>query len=673
MPTLAAPIKAAAAKIAAPARALLRREKPSTRETLVIVGNGMVSHKLCEKLAATHGTRQFCVVVFGEEARPAYDRVHLTQFFSGRSAEHLQLASREWYAENDIELRLGDPVVAIDRDKRVVRSASGSEVTYDRLVLATGSRAFVPSIPGRELSGVFVYRTLDDLERIQAHAAKCQRAAVLGGGLLGVEAAKALHDLRLNTWIVERGSSLLARQLDPEAGALLQAHVEKLGIRVCAQRDTERIEALGEDLLLQFNTGECLRVQLVVIAVGVRPRDELAAQCGLALGPRGGVRVDDSLQTSDPNIFAIGECASHNGVCYGLAAPGYKMADALAASLLGKRTKFTGSDQSTRLKLTGIEVSTLGEFQAVGETLRWQGPEGRRQLVLEKGRLVGATAIGEWSEAARAQELIARRAHVWRWQRGRFLRTGRLWKDAALHVCQWPEAALVCNCVGVRRGALTAACAEGCATVEQLAKRTGASTICGSCKPLLAAFVDAPASLMRVPGLKALAMASFCAFVLALGIFFARPIPFADSVQSPWHKFDVLWRESFWKQTSGFTLLGLALISLLLSARKRFKKFTFGEFGHWRAVHAALGTLTLVVLVSHTGFRLGHNLNFVLMTNFLALALVGALAGAVTAMERRLEPAAAKRLRSLWTGAHIAVAWPLPVLILIHVLVAYYF
>jgi nitrite reductase (NADH) large subunit len=617
---------------------------------------------------------RFRVVVFGEEPRPAYDRVHLTQFFSGRPPEQLELAPGSWYEENKIELHLGDPVTAIDRERRVVRSASGREVRYDQLVLATGSRAFLPPVPGHNLPGVFVYRTLDDLVRIREYAARGGRAAVLGGGLLGLEAARALHDLGLPTWIVERGSSLLARQLAPEGGALLRAHVEKLGLHVCVLRETERIEAMGADRLLQFNTGECLRVSMVVIAAGIRPRDELAALCGLDLAPRGGVRVNDSLQTSDPNIFAIGECASHRGTVYGLAAPGYKMADLLVDNLLGKRRKFSGSDQSTRLKLAGIEVSTLGEFQGEGESVRWHGKDGYRELVLQNGRLVGATAVGEWSEASRAQELIERRARVWSRQRRRFLQTGRIWKgEAAQHVSLWPEAALICNCTGVRRGALTAACQEGCTTVELLARRTGASTVCGSCKPLLAALVDAPVSLVRQSGFKTLAAACATAFVLALVMLFAPPIPFADSVQSGLRQVDLLWRDSFWKQATGFTLVGLALISLLLSLRKRIKRFAWGEFGHWRAVHAVLGTLTLLALISHTGLRLGHNFNLIIMSNFLALAGVGALAGAVTAMERRLQPLAAKRLRAFWTGAHILLVWPLPVLVTFHIVIAYYY
>lgn len=649
--------------------------RTNVASTLVVIGNGMASHKLCERLRSRADADKFRIVVFGEEPQPAYDRVHLTSFLEQPAAEKLLLAPESWYAENQIELHLGDPVTGVDRERKVVRAASGREVCYDHLVFATGSRAFMPPLPGKELSGVFVYRTMADVRGIRESASHCKRAAVLGGGLLGVEAAKALHDLGLETWIVERGVSLLARQLDPQAGALLQTHVEKLGIHVCNQRETQGIEALGDDRLLQFNTGECLRVQLVVVAAGIRPRDELAAACGLELGVRGGIRINDALQTSDPNIYAIGECASHRGVIYGLAAPGYQMADLLAENLLGKRRKYTGSDQSTRLKLTGIEVATLGDFQANGdESVSWQGTAGIRRLVLEKGRLIGATAIGDWPEAVRIHELAERKARIWRWQKNRFARTGKLWAtETAPHVSQWSANALVCNCVGVRRGVLSAACAEGCVTVEQLARRTGASTVCGSCKPLLAQLVGAPAWLNDVPGLKPLAGACAAALLLALAFFLVPPIAFADSVQSKLHQIDVLWRDGFWKQASGFTLVGLVVISLGLSLRKRIKRFTLGEFGHWRAVHAVLGTISLVALVTHTGFRLGNNFNFVLMLNFVALALVGALAGAITAAERRLSPAAAKRLRSFWTGTHIALAWPLPVLVGLHVVIAYYF
>lgn len=650
-----------------------RRPAPVQTETVVVIGNGMAGHKFCESMVAQNLENRFRLVVFGEERHAAYDRVHLTQFFQNRSAEDLRLAPADWYARHRVTLHVGDSVVAVDVNRRVVRAASGREVVYDRLVFATGSRPWVPDIPGVDLPGVFVYRTIDDLEAIHAYAQGRSTAAVMGGGLLGLEAAKALADLGLKTRIIERGTSLLARQLDPEAAVLLQEHVEAMGIVPMLQRQTLSIQAAGKERLLCFNTGEFLRTELVVIAAGVRPRDELADACGLELGPRGGIRVDDSLRTSVPGVFAVGECASHNGVICGLAAPSLQMADVLAANFNGARRRFLGVSFSTRLKLPGIEVATLGDYQQAGDTLKHRSATSCRRLVLDRGRVVGAVGIGPWPDSPRVQEVIERRAFLWPWQRQRFEETGRLWNDPTpLPVSQWPATALVCNCTGVRCGQLLAARAEGCKTVEQLAERTRASTVCGSCRPLLAELVGAEASVAPVRGSRLLVWAAASTFLLVAVLLLLPRIPMADTVQGGW-KLDLLWRDSFWKQVTGFSLAGVCVLSLGLSLRKRIRWLAFGDFGWWRAAHATLGVLTLLLLISHTGLRLGHNLNFVLMLNFLALAGLGAMAGAVTAVERRLSGPAARRVRSLWTGAHIAMTWPLPVLVLFHALAAYYF
>jgi nitrite reductase (NADH) large subunit len=692
--------------------------------SLVVVGNGMTGFKLCERLVALAGARKYRIIMFGEEPRPAYDRVHLTRFLAGATPEELQLAPEDWYRDNGIELVTGDPVVFINREQRIIRTQSGREERYDRLVFATGSRAFVPEIPGHDLPGVFVYRTLEDLELIKSMAARSRRAAVLGGGLLGLEAAKALKDLGVDTWVVERGTSLLARQLDPEGGALLQSHVERLGIHVCTSRQTESIEALttqgcsadlqsavsrnciplparatqsaanfgrhadfksaiqqvenlrylpARDLLLQFNTGECLRAQMVLIAAGIRPRDELAVAAGLKLAVRGGIEVNDKLETSDSNIYAIGECASHRGEIYGLAAPGYKMANVLAGVLLGKRRRFDGADQSTWLKLAGTSVATLGQFQGGEETISARTSQSYRRVVLEKGRVVGASAIGDWPEQARVMEAIERGRRLYRWERARFVRSGSVWSERVPRpVSDWPASAIICNCMGIRRAELSAACAAGCSTVEQLMFKTRASTVCGSCRPLLAELVGAPLTAHRIPGTRWLLGASMAALVAVILISLLGPVPFTTTVQGGF-KLDVLWRESLAKQITGFTLVGLVVLGMVLSLRKRIPRFRLGEVSSWRAVHAVLGSLTLIALITHTGFRLGQNLNLILMLNFLGLALVGALAGGVTALERRLAGPAARRLRAVWTGMHIALVWPLPVLIAIHVMVAYWF
>lgn len=641
--------------------------------SLVILGNGMASYKLCESLVESGAHTRYRITILGEEVRPAYDRVHLTEFLTGKPADELLLAREDWYAQHGITLHLGDAAVAVDRESRRVRTASGKELPYDRLVFATGSRAFMPTFPGNDLPGVFVYRTLADLAAIRDFAQKGGRAAVLGGGLLGLEAAWALQQLGQQTWIVERGSGLLARQLDPQASGVLLKQVERLGLRVWVGHEAQSIERHNDELLLQFNTGEALRANLVIVAAGIRPRDELAASCGLRLGGRGGIAIDDFLETSDPNIFAIGECAAHKDVIYGLAAPAYRMVEALAGTLGGKRKRFAGADLSTRLKLPGIEVAVLGDYQANAESIVHLEGQSYRRLVLEKGRLVGAVGIGAWTELPRLQELVDRRGRLWRWRRQRFERTGRLWNDeAAGNVAQWPAEALVCNCVGVRRGVLSAACASGCRTVEQLAQRTKASTVCGSCKPLLAELVGQTLAFPPVRGNGLLITAAALALLLIAAIVWLKPIPFSESVQTPTLA-DRLWADTFTRQVTGFILLGISLLSLIFSLRKRIPRFSLGNFGWWRAFHATIGMLTLFALITHTGFRLGQNLNRVLMLNFLALVLVGALAGGVTALERKLNGLAARRLRAIWTWSHILLVWPLPVLIVFHVLASYYF
>ena len=646
--------------------------RASTR--VVVIGNGMAGHRLVERLATGPARQRVGITVVGEEPVPAYDRVHLTRLLGGAAVDDLLLAPPDWHARHGVELRTGDPVAALDRPGRRVVTASGVAIPYDHAVFATGSRAHVPDIPGRDLPGVFVYRTATDLHRIRTAALKGGRVAVLGGGLLGLEAAHALHLLGPETWVVERGTGLLARQLDPEGSRRLQTHVERLGVHVITGRETITIEPHGDELLLTFQTGECLRVRTVVLAAGIRPRDELAAAAGLQLGPRGGIAVDDLLRTSDPDLFAVGECAAHQGNLCGLAGPSLLMAEALASTLAGRPRRFPGADPSTWLKLAGLSVATLGDHQhADGESLVARTDSSHVLLVLVDGRLAGAVGIGDWPEQARVHDAIRRRRRLWPWEQARFRRHGRIWSArSAPPVAEWPESALVCNCLGIRRGTLSTACREGCTTVDQLARTTGASTLCGSCRPLLAELVGAPADAGPVPGTRGLLIAAVLAAAVAAALLLLPPIPLSDSVQDP-GALDVLWRNGTARRITGFTVLGLTVASLLLSARKRIARFQAGPVGTWKAVHAALGLASLVGLVTHTGLRMGDNLNRILLLNFLALAVAGALAGTVTALERRLAGPAARRLRAAWTLVHIVLAWPLPVLLGFHILAAFYY
>jgi nitrite reductase (NADH) large subunit len=329
---------------------------------IVIVGNGMVGYKFCEKLMAKVKPGSFQLIVFGEEARPAYDRVHLSEYFAGKTAEDLTMAPASWYADNNITLHLGDPVQSIDRTNKTILSFHGISETYDYLILATGSSAFVPPIPGVDKKGVFIYRTIEDLELMTAFAKKARSGAVIGGGLLGLEAAKAMLDLGMtDTKVIEFAPRLMPRQVDDAGSKILQAKIEKLGLKVYTSKNTSEI--VGDESItgLRFADNTHIPVDMLVISAGIKPRDELATLAGLEVGQRGGIVVNDHMQTTDPNIFAIGECVLHQGMVYGLVAPGYEMAEVVATRLAGGEKTFTGYDMSTKLKLIGVDVASFGD------------------------------------------------------------------------------------------------------------------------------------------------------------------------------------------------------------------------------------------------------------------------------------------------------------------------
>jgi nitrite reductase (NADH) large subunit len=647
-------------------------EARSTQESLVIIGNGMASYKLCERLAALGGNIHYRIVVFGEEPRPAYDRVHLTDFLGGRSPEELTLAPRDWYAANGIELHTTERVVSIDRENRIVRSDAGTVASYDKVVFATGSRPLVPRIEGSELSNVFVYRTVEDLMAIRKQASLARSAAVIGGGLLGLEAARALQMLGVESHVVEYAPQLLPLQLDPASGELARRKIEDLGIHVLVNVRAERITVDGTRRLLHFagHNRQPLAIDLIVIAAGVQPRCELARDCGLEVA-RGGVVVNDFLQTSDPNIFAIGECASHKGISYGLVAPAYRMAEVLAGLLTGLDRVFSGADLSTRLKVLGLDVAVLGDYNQPGSAVCWESNGSYRRIVLKRDRLVGASALGDWPEVQRMQDAIAKNRRLWPWQIARFRRHGRIWRPRTEGVENWAADATVCNCMSLSCGELRRACGSGVQTVEQLAKATGASTLCGSCKPLLAGLLGAAVPPEVSTGTRSLGVAALSALALIAAFVFLPAIPYSETVRHS-VPYDLIWRDGVWKQATGFTLLALSVIGLLLSLRKRWPRFRFGEYGAWRVMHGAMGVAGLLVLVAHTGFRFGTNLNFALMSLFIAANFMGAVAGMATGLDRFSRPADMKlRRRLIW--AHVLVTFPLPALVGFHILAVYYF
>jgi nitrite reductase (NADH) large subunit len=635
----------------------------------VIVGAGPVGQRLVAELRRHERTRE--IVLFGDEPWEPYDRVQLSSWLAG-SLEELPVQRPEQDAF--LHRYLGVRIARIDRRKRLLIDANGAACPYRELVLATGSRAFVPRIPGVRLPGVYTFRNLADAERLMARTVRSRHMVVVGGGLLGLETARALHRFNTRVTVIEQAGRLMFNQLDNDSAARLQEHVESTGIEVITGVRVVRI--LGETRIqgVQASDGRFIECDTVVIAAGITPNIELATACGLHT--RRGVLVDDQLRTSDAQIFAAGECAEHRQTVYGLVAPGFEQAAVVAQTLCGHTAAYSGSISATRLKVLGLPVLSVG----VPET-EWSRRElvyhdrkdgVLRKLLLAGNRLDAAMSVGNWDEFSRVQEAVRTRQRVLPWQALRFRLTGTLWSDACDGgVAGWPATAMVCNCKGITRGTLTGAVDQGCASVACLAQQTGASSVCGSCRPLLVQLLGVtqlePVRAAR--WLAGLALLAACAVVLFMLPF---NIPYADSVQAELHV-DELWRNGLFKQLSGFTLLGFAMLLAALSLRKRVARVSWGRFDGWRVLHVAAGALTLVVLLLHTGLRMGAQLNFWLMLVFAGLLLAGAAASASIGLQHALPLGLARRTRTLSVWSHIVLLWPLPALLGFHILKTYWY
>ena len=482
------------------------------RRTLVVVGNGMVGHKLLELLVERGATAEWDIVTFCEEGRPAYDRVGLSTFFSGTSAEELSLVAPGFFDRAGLEVHVGDRVVAIDRDACEVLSAKGVRIAYDALVLATGSYPFVPPIPGKDAEGCFVYRTLDDLERIREYAAGCRVGAVVGGGLLGLEAANALRNLGLETHVVEFAPRLMPVQVDEGGGAALRRRIEELGVAVHTGMQTTEIVADGDGRVrrMTFAAGlrganavdgdpapDDLETDLVVFSAGIRPRDELARTAGLEMGERGGVVVDEACRTSDPRIFALGECALSGGRIYGLVSPGYQMARVVADRIVGGDATFTGADMSTKLKLMGIDVASFGDAFATSpgaESITFSDPVAKvyKKLVVRcdgngaKPEVLGGILVGDASVYQTLVQMVRGEMPTPEHPEQLIFPARTDGEAPLVGVGALAGAAMVCTCNNVTKDAIcTAIAAEGLTDTAGVKACTKAGTGCGGCVPLV--------------------------------------------------------------------------------------------------------------------------------------------------------------------------------------------
>jgi len=463
------------------------------KQILVVIGNGMVGQKFLESLIAHNSRQRYDIITFGEEPRPAYDRVHLSEFFSGKTADDLSLVSPDFFENNSITFYVNDKAVRIDRKNKQISSAQGKVIGYDKLVIATGSYPFVPPVPGHDRDHCFVYRTIEDLQAITNSGKGAKVGVVVGGGLLGLEAVNALKNLGLNTHVVEFAPRLMAVQIDHTGGTMLQRKVEALGVMVHTSKNTMAITD-GDHLRYKmiFADGEDLETDMIVFSAGIRPRDELARACALETGQRGGICINNQCQTSDPDIYAIGECALWNNQIFGLVAPGYQMAKVVADHLTGKNAAFTGADMSTKLKLLGIDVASIGD--AHGKTTGARAysfidepNEIYKKIVISDDgkKLLGSVLVGDADDYGTLLQYVLNGINLPEYPDDLILpqRDGK--NNTSLGVHALPGSAQICSCNNISKDNLITAIDCGAMTLGDLKNSTKASTTCGGCTVLV--------------------------------------------------------------------------------------------------------------------------------------------------------------------------------------------
>ncbi|MCF6351809.1 MAG: nitrite reductase large subunit NirB [Cyclobacteriaceae bacterium] len=476
-------------------------------KTVIVVGNGMVGYKFCEKFVEKEESKNYNLIVFGEEPRPAYDRVHLSKFFENSDAKALEMAPRSWYKKNNITLITNEKAVDIHRENKTIYTINKSNYNYDYLVLATGSAPFVPPIRGVEKEGVFVYRTIEDLEGMLAYANKIKlkkpnaKAAVLGGGLLGLEAGKAVMDMGLEPHVVEFASKLMPRQLDLRSSKILQSKLESIGLHIHLNKVTNQILGNGCITGMDFGTEDKLDIDMLVISAGIRPRDELGKTCDLEMGVRGGIVVNNKMQTSDKNIYAIGEVALYNKMIYGLIAPGYEMAQVAVDQILGNVAVLMRAeiDMSTKLKLIGVDVASFGEpfmpsdkGHAVLFENKTKNLYKRINVSHDGKKLLGGILVGDASDYNMLHQIYLNNMTLPSNIEELILGIRGEGEDASFgSAMDLPDTAQICSCENVTKGEICDAIKkEDCENLADVIACTNASTSCGGCKPMVIDLVN---------------------------------------------------------------------------------------------------------------------------------------------------------------------------------------
>ncbi|EWH11980.1 nitrite reductase (NAD(P)H) large subunit [Catenovulum agarivorans DS-2] len=467
----------------------------TSKQRVVVVGNGMVGHHFVDQLV-NQTEQEYQISVLSAEPRLAYDRVHLSEYFAGKSAEDLSLTSEAYYQSVGVNFYTNSKVTNIDKINKTVTTEQGMTLEYDKLILATGSFPFVPPIPGKERENCFVYRTIEDLDDIKAAAEKCKVGLVVGGGLLGLEAANALKQLGLKTHVIEFAPQLMPTQIDIGGGRALKAKIEELGVEVHTEKATKQIVD-GDTCVhkLEFADGSILETDLVLFSAGIRPQDQLARDFDIQIGERGGIVINDHCQTSDADIYAIGECALWQNRIFGLVSPGYTMARAAVSHIIGGDFTFAGADMSTKLKLMGVAVGSIGDAHARtpnSVTFCYENPQqGIYKKVVtdaDQKHLIGAVLIGDTSEYDNLLQFHLQQLELE--DTPESLIVPMLQGEPVNPALNMTDSSFVCLCNMVTKGTIAEAVRDGCDTVEAIKTRTRASSSCGTCVGMVQNVID---------------------------------------------------------------------------------------------------------------------------------------------------------------------------------------
>lgn len=645
---------------------------------IVIVGNGPVGIKTAQLLIkkeqqnTPHRSTSFeGILIFGEELRTPYNRVQLSLYLAGKVSESdldNPIAHKD---KHSVKECLGRKVIAVDRKNKIVTDNLGGRVKYSKLILATGSNARMPELCDLSIKNIYLFRTFSHSQEILKQKNSRQHFYIVGSGSLGLETAVALKTEH-NKVTIESRNYLFHNDLDDLGQQILSNYLTNLGIDIIFNDPLKQIKAEDKIESVELTSGRIILVDCLIFCVGITPETTLARRSDLKVN--NGILVDEYMRTSDHDIYAVGECSEHQQQTYGVVAPGFMQAETCVEHIFGNHKKFENQQTPIQAKFTDYSTACYGKIivdDSISYTYIVQESQLYRKLIVKDKKIVGAIIVGNWVEESNIKIAISEKSEIEFKSFKRFEKTGLLFEQES-PVKQLPVNYVVCLCENVTRGELSNALESGCRTIDGLGKKTGAGTVCGSCQPMILNLLDTPAPNLVMRHQRAILVTSILSILSVFFIFLFFPAKIADTVQVSW-SLEKLWFDNFWKQVSGYTLLGLCVVAVALSARKRIKKFRLGHVDGWRYAHSIIGYSALLILMVHTGLRLGNNLNFALMLVFLCATLMGSLVGVFMAKNHHWSDFKLRQYRLWLSRLHHTILWMLLPLLSFHILSVYYF